>query len=248
MAIKIDYRITAVRSREEHALDLARMMGEPESSIMWDEERRGCPWNNNRTCREFLDTDCTHLLLIDDDAVVVNNFKTIVEMAVSRFPDAIWTFFDNTHEFKDRPKNTPYLELFNKNMRGICKVLPREVIAPFLSFWDEEIAPRYPKWNHEDTAKKMFALLNDIRVMGTIPSLVYARQIKSAIPTHHNITENTSCWRGRDIDVAQFNTYDYEVDRIRSLFMTHLDMSEPICRKCAAKFKRNKLLEKVQKG
>lgn len=249
MGIRIAYRILAVRSREEYALELARMIGEPESSIMWDEERQGSVWNKNRTCRDFLEnSDATHLLMLDDDAVTVNNFKEIVEMAVSRFPDAIWSFFDNSHEYKHRPKHTPYLELFNKNVRGICLVMPRQLVQPFLDFWDEEIAPKYPKWNHDDTGKKMFALLNDIRVMSTIPSLIYARQIRSAMPTHHNITENTSCWRGRDIDVAQFNTYDYEVDRIRSLFMTHLDMNEPICRKCAAKFKRNKLLEKVQKG
>ena len=244
--IKIMYRILAVRSRERYALELADSIGESQDSIMWDEEMRGCPWNNNRTCRDFLKTnDYTHLLLIDDDAVVVNNFKQIVETAVTLFPDCIWTFFDNTHKFKDRPKHTPYIELFNKNMRGICKVLPREVIAPFLEFWDKEIAPLYPKWNHEDTAKKMFALLNDIRVMGTIPCLVNARQIKSAIPTHHNITQNTDCWQGENVDIGQFMTNQYEVDKIRSLFMTHLKKDEPICRKCAEKFAKNKLIERM---
>lgn len=244
--IKIMYRILAVRSREQYALELADSIGEPRSSIMFDDELRGCPWNNNRVCRSFLKTDdYTHLLLIDDDAIVVNNFKQIVEMAVTIFPDCIWTFFDNTHKYSDKPQNTPYIELFNKNMRGICKVLPRYVIAPFLSFWDTEIAPFYPDWNHEDTAKKMFALLNDIKVMSTIPCLVNARQIKSAIPTHHNVTPNTDCWQGKDIDVAQFATNQYEVDRIRSLFMTHLKKDEQICRKCAEKFMKNKMLERM---
>lgn len=248
--IKIMYRILAVRSREEYARELAISIGEPESSIMWDEERRGCPWNNNRTCEEFLlsDSSYTHLLLIDDDAIVVDDFKDIVEAAVSRFPDAIWTFFDNSHSFKDRPKHTPYIELFNKNMRGICKVLPRQFIAPFLSFWKSRIEPKYPNWNHEDTAKKMFALLNDIRVMATIPCLVNARQIKPAIPTHHNITPNTDCWQGEKIDKKQFLTMDYEVDRIRTLFMTHLKKDEPICIECAEKFARNKMLEKAMRG
>lgn len=248
--VKIMYRVLAVRSREKYAKELIRSIGEPESSIMWDEDLRGCPWNNNRTCRQFLESDgsFTHLLLIDDDAVVVNGFKEIVETSVSRFPDAIWTFFDNTHSFKDRPKHTPYIELFNKNMRGICKVMPRQYIAPFLDFWDTRIAPFYPKWNHEDTAKKMFALLNNIRVMATIPCLVNARQIKSAIPTHHNITRNTDCWQGKDISKEQFLTSDYEVDRIRTLFMTHLKKDEPICVECAEKFARNKILEKIQSG
>lgn len=246
--VKIMYRILAVRSREKHAIELAQSIGEPESSIMWDEDLRGCPWNNNRTCEDFLKaTEYTHLLTIDDDAIVVEGFKEIVEMAVLRFPDAIWTFFDNTHTFKDKPPNTPYLELFNKNVRGICKVLPRAVVAPFLNFWRTEIVPFYPEWNHEDTAKKMFALLNDIPVMATIPSLVCARQIKPAIKTHHNVTPNTDCWRGRIIDKEQFKTLDFAVDRTRSLFMMHLDKNEPVCRRCAQKFAHNKLVEKMQR-
>lgn len=244
--IKIMYRILAVRSREQYAFALADSIGEPRSSIMLDDELRGCPWNNNRVCRDFLQAkDYTHLLLIDDDAIVVNHFKQIVEAAITLFPDCIWTFFDNSHKYSDRPVDTPYIELFNKNLRGICKALPRAVVSPFLDFWDARIAPLYPNWNHEDTAKKMFALLNDIKVMSTIPCLVNARQIKPAIPTHHNITQNTDCWQGRDIDVRQFLTSKYEVDKIRSLFMTHLDKNEPICRECAAKFKRNKEMERM---
>lgn len=243
--IKIMYRILAVRSRERYAIELAKRIGEPITSIMWDEELRGCPWNNNRTCIDFLRADgYTHLLMIDDDAIVVDDFKSIVEMAVSRFPKAIWTFFDNTHSFSDRPPDTPYLELFNKNVRGICKVLPREVVAPFIDFWNTRIEPYYPNWNHEDTAKKMFALLNDIPVMATIPSLVYARQIKSAIKTHHNITKNTDCWQGEKIEKEQFATNKYSMDKIRSLFMMHLGKDEPICKECAIKFAQNKRLEK----
>ena len=76
MEVKICYRILAVRSREKFAIELANSIAEPLSSIMWDEDKKGCPWNNNRACKEFLKTkEYTHLCLIDDDAVVVNGFK-----------------------------------------------------------------------------------------------------------------------------------------------------------------------------
>ena len=246
--VKIAYRITAVRSREEHALEICRSIGEPISSIMWDEELKGSQWNKNRTCESVLDQGYTHLCLIDDDVVTVNNFKEIVQVCVEHFPDAFWTMFsDETHSLKSRPKNTPYLELFNKNCKGICLIMPVEHIRPYLSFYKEEFAHKYPKWNHDDTAKKMYCLLNNIPVMMPIPNLVYARQIRSAMPTHHNITPNTDCWQGRDIDIKQFYTYDYEVDKVRSLFWTHLDKNEDIVQRCVEKFNRNKLLEKIQR-
>lgn len=246
--VNIAYRITAVRSREEYAVALCDQIGEPHSSIMWDEERRGSQWNKNRTCESVLGQGYTHLCLLDDDAVVVSHFKDIVQMGVERFPDAFWTFFsDETHSFKDRPKHTPWLELFNKNCKGIGLVMPVEHIAPYLKFYADEFATKYPKWNHDDTAKKMYCLLNDIRVMMPIPNLIYARQIRSAMPTHHNITPNTDCWRGMDIDLAQFRSNEYEVDKVRSLFWVHLDKNEDIVKRCVAKFQRNKLLEKAQR-
>lgn len=245
--MNIAYRITAVREREQYAEALRKQLDEPESSIFWDEKKIGCMWNKNRVWESLQDSEYSHILVIDDDAEVVNNFKQIVQIAVSHFPDAIWTFYTNTHRLKDKPSDTPYLELFNKNARGICTLMPRYLAKPYLNFYRVRLEPYYPNWNHEDTAKKMFALLNNIKVMTTIPCLVRAIPIKSAIPTHHNITQNTDCWQGKDIDVKQFLTGKYEVDKIRSLFMTHLDKNEPICRECAAKFKRNKELEKVMK-
>lgn len=242
---KIAYRITAVREREQYAQALREQLDESANIIVWDEQKIGCMWNKNRTWESLQDSEYSHVLVIDDDAEVVNNFKQIVQAAVTYFPDVIWTFYTNTHTMKDRPSDTPYLELFNKNARGICTLMPRYLIKPYLEFYQKNIKPYYPKWNHEDTAKKMFALLNDIRVMATIPCLVRAIPIKSAIPTHHNITQNTDCWQGKDIDVNQFFTSKYEVDKIRSMFMTHLNKDEPICRECAEKFKRNKQYERM---
>lgn len=243
--MNIAYRITAVREREQYAEALRRQIGEPESSILWDEKHLGSVWNKNKALRDLQDSEYSHILLLDDDAEAVNNFRQIVNIAVRTFPDAIWTFYTNTHHLRDRPSDTPYLELFNKNIRGICLVMPRYMIRGFLDFYDTRIAPFYPKYNHDDTAKKMYALLNNIKVMTTIPCLVRAIPIKSTMPTHHNITQNTDCWQGKDIDVKQFLTGKYEVDKIRSLFMTHLDKNEPICRECAEKFKRNKELERI---
>jgi len=246
--VKIAYRITAVRSREKYAIALCDSIDEPRSSIMWDEALRGSQWNKNRTIEEVLDQGYTHVCLLDDDAIVVNNFKGIVQQCVEHFPDAFWTFFsDETHSLKDKPASTPYLELFNKNCKGIGLVMPVQHIRPYLEFYEKEFAHKYPKWNHDDTAKKMYCLLNNIRVMMPIPNLIFARQIRSAMPTHHNITPNSDCWQGKDLDLRQFDTYEFEVDKVRSMFWVHLDKNEEIVQRCVQKFRRNKMLEKAQR-
>ena len=248
--MKIAYRIIAVREREGLVKDLLNKINEPETSVFWDEDHNGCMWNVLRVWGSYKDLpeDVTHLCLLADDAEVVNDFKQAVQKCVENFPDAIWTFA-NYPQIKgsDRGKFTPYVKIWNCQVRGICYLMPVKLIAGWLEFYEKYLAG-IKGWQHDQVTTSLYALLNDIDVMMPIPNLVVGKDVLSVIKGHRRLNRNRdmSCWFGRDIDLRQFNTSEFVVSKSRSMFEFHLWNDEEVLiwakEKIAKKKKMDKLL------
>jgi hypothetical protein len=245
MIYEIAYRILAVRERETYVRDLLERLPEPETSVFWDEDHNGCMWNAIRLWSSWvnLPESTTHLCLLADDADVCDNFKELAQMCVDRWPDAIWTFYSNQIPAKQKPGDTPYLRVRNYNARGLAYLMPKSKIKGYIDFYKSNLA-QYKRWTHDDTTCKMYALLNRIPVMTTIPNLTRSREgAPSVIPDHRStVTKNNDCWAGYKIDKAQFKTYRYGVSQTKQLFPLHLKEDEPICQKVKAEWKKQLLL------
>lgn len=239
---KIIYRIPAVRSREKYAIDLCRNLGEPLSSIYWDDERRGSVWNKFRIWRLCeQDPSITHICMLDDDADIVHNFKDFVEVSVQNFPDAILSFCHcnaNPVRMKEKAAHTPYMLLQNFDFRGISLCVPTKYLRGYLQF----VADRLPDYKRDDTSLKMYACLQDIPCILTVPNLVRAMQIPSAIHPRF-MSKNSDTWVGYDVDINQFRTTDYCVRKSRQLFDFHMKKGTPIVDEITAVYKRRLLLK-----
>lgn len=245
--IKIAFRVLAVRERESLVSDLLPKIEEPESSVMWDEEHKGCMWNAYRTWKEILALEkygYTHGCILADDAEVVMNFKRCVQMCVEHFPEAVWTFANNDVTFAERAPDTPYINIWSCNTRGICYLMPMDHIRGYLQFYETYLMS-YPRWTHDDTTCKMYCMLNDVQVMMPIPNLVIGKDVDPVIAGHRKCKRDLTCWRGRNIDLAQFNTLKYKVSKCRALFPLHLQDKEPVCQMVIRKFKQKKAEEQI---
>lgn len=225
--MKIAYKITAVREREKYVDRLVSRMSNPE--VLWDEEKRGCIWNTMRAWGGYKDLpqDVTHLCVMSDDADIVNGYEELVQLCVDNFPDAIWTFYSNELALKHKPKTTPYIRLDSYNIRGIAFLLPVGWIPGYIEFYDQHLRKYdYPR---DDATCRIYACMNRLPTMTTIPNLVRSEEIPSAM-RYHGVTHNSDCWQGYDIDFRQFKQHEAEHRMVtaKSAIETHLPKDNPV--------------------
>lgn len=248
--MKVAFKILAVRERQDLVFDILKRLGETDDScVCWDEEHNGCMWNALQLWGSYktLPEDVTHLCLIADDALIVNGFKDYVSMCVERFPDAIWTFATYDTEGTERGKYTPYIELWNCNLRGLCYLMPVSRIQGYLDFYQKYLS-HLKRWERDDVTCKMYAMVNGIKVMMPIPNLAVSKKVPSVIPGHWKQKRITSCWYGENIDKTQFLANDCVLSKKRSLFDMHLHSDEKAYIITEAAYKRKLLLDRVMKG
>ena len=250
--IKIAYRIIAVREREGLVKDLLQKLNEPDSSVFWDEEHKGCMWNAKRLWGSYKDLPegTTHLCLLADDVDVVNHFKEAVQKCVEHFPDAIWSWANRPQvKGSDRGRFTPYVKIWNCWSRGICYLMPIKYIDGWFEFLERYFGDN-PRWNRDDTTTSLYALLNDIDVMMPIPNLAVGKDVKSTIKGHSRLNRNRdmSCWFGRDIDLRQFNTCEYVLSKSRSGFEFHLPDDSEVLILAKNKIAKKKKIDKLLNG
>ena len=225
---KIAYRILAVPERAEHVQDILSRLGMNDDIAFWDHEHNGCMWNALRLWGSYktLPRDVTHLCLIADDALIVRQFVLATAKCAERFPNAIWTFATYDAHANQRSKDSPYVELWNCNLRGLCYMMPVALVQGYLDFYNKYLAQK-KKWERDDVTCKMYAITHGIPVMMPIPNLAIAKKIPSVIKGHWKTNRIEDCWEGEDIDLRQFDTFRYSVSRGRSLFDTHLKPDDP---------------------
>lgn len=244
--VKIGHRIIAVPERMNYVNDLLTSLGQDDIKVFIDESHKGCMWNAIRAWEDYRESDATHWCVMADDTDVVNNYITLERMCIERFPDAIWTFYSNELKESHKPKHTPYIRLSSLNVRGIAFAMPVRLIEGYVQLC-KEMLQKY-NYQRDDATCRIYALMNNIPVMTTIPNLVRSHEIKSAM-SGHGITRNSTAWQGKDIDNRQFMTSDYEVRHItkKSAIETHLHEDNPVHIMTKEKWNRLNLLRRVQK-
>lgn len=225
---KIAYRILAVPERSESVRDILSRLGMDDDIVFWDHDHNGCMWNALRLWRSYKDlpSDFTHLCLIADDALIVRQFVEASTKCAQHFPNAIWSFATYDAHASQRSAHSPYVELWNCNLRGLCYMMPVWLIQGYLDFYDRYLSQK-KKWERDDVTCKMYAMTHGISVMMPIPNLAIAKKIPSVIKGHWKTKRIEDCWAGENIDLSQFDTFSYSVTRGRALFDTHLKPDEP---------------------
>jgi hypothetical protein len=232
---KLAVRIMAVRSRKPMVDRLLAQLGMDESIVFYDDEGLGCIGNALRIWGTPLKDDESHLLVLQDDVEVVNNFVEIATKCINQFPKAIFGFFNYTLRYEDKQRESPYVLMKNHNVKGESMLIPKEYIQGYIDFYNSELrAKNYP---HDDATCRMYALLNDIPVFSTIPCLVNNLCPVNSVMGHNDANHYSRVWEGYDVDVRQFETKEYSISR-KFPIITHLAKDDPLNMRVKERLKR----------
>ena len=113
------------------------------------------------------------------------------------------------------------------NLKGQGIVMPVKYKDAFIRFYHENLEG-YP---HDDAAIRMFAYMNDIPVIGTIPALgqhlgAHDSVISATHNAHNELSRISKVWAGHKID-ENWETKDYAISRAFPL-NTHLKKDHPL--------------------
>jgi len=137
------------------------------------------PWDGYRVCLSDL-PDCSHLLVIQDDAVPCRNFGSAVEQIAARHPSTPVCLFlarlprrtsrDATLALKAGQR---YVPLFIRDFCPVVAMLwPKEKAEEFM-FWARDARlPGQPNPRSDDAVVGRWMLMTKQTILVTVPSLV----------------------------------------------------------------------------
>lgn len=228
--VKIAYRITAVPERKEHAERQRAFLGDAE--IFMDEKHNGNIWNKFRVYESLIDSGYSHVCMSDDDVVYAKRFKEISGICAKLFPNSIFSFYHS----RIKSGRTAYIDLVNCNVIGVCTIIPVRYLEGFLSFYEQEL--KGFKW--DDTALKMYALMEGIQVFTTIPKIVDVDPMPATVRRKTDIQPNNP---GFDFNArvdsfleARVSFADY------GMFNTHLPDGHPLNRRLSCALSKKKVM------
>lgn len=182
--MKIDIKIMAVASRTQYAESLRAEL--PSANIIYDDRGLnggGDAWYNAKRIWNADMSDFTHRLVLQDDALLCNDFLTYVEKCVAFKPNAVWSFHVGWKAEKTfRDADTPYIKINGCKTSGQAVLMPIALCSQMITETDFYFGQDY---KHDDSRIGWFCAYNQIDLFGTNPQLVDHRQIKSTLKYHN---------------------------------------------------------------
>lgn len=185
--MNISIRITTVPERLEHARKLAYLL---DAKIFLDENLQGCWWNTRRTWA--YQDNSAHILVLQDDALLVNNFKSHLYASVIAQPTKIISYFSRGLFGKYRKiafKNkTPWL--IADSVSSCVAILMPTIIAKDWLSWDLKNLRQWDT-SGDDPRLRIYQKENSIPAYLTVPELV-----------NHDVSINSVFWKGKGFSTA----------------------------------------------
>lgn len=150
MAAQIKFVIVAHHTRLEAMVNLMRMLN---ADALIDYEDGGANANHRRAIQWASMQDC-RVVIMEDDALLVDGFADKVEAWINRFPDDLLSFYLGTgrppqyqHEVATKliesdKRQTDYITM-SRLIHGVCYSLPKHKIPQVLDRWDKTLAADY---------------------------------------------------------------------------------------------------------
>lgn len=181
---RIAYRIQHLAGRDEalnRLLSLLRPAPSDLEIITDSGNPPRSPWRCYRRCLEELPDPFTHVVVLQDDATVCQNFVEAASRVSELRPDDIVLFFvGGFHNRTSKNFNIalqrgePFCDVYFRDIHHVVGVLwPREMSKAFLEWVDAKRIPglRLP-YQSDDAVLGAFARLTKKQIIATVPCLV----------------------------------------------------------------------------
>ena len=174
MAAQIKFAIVAHHSRLDAVMNLKRMLN---AHFLLDDKDGGANANHRRAI-EWASQQDYRVVILEDDALLVDGFADKVAVWLDRFPDDLLSFYLGTGRppqyqlevatklIDSDQRQTDYISM-NRLIHGVCYSIPQHRISDVLNRWDSGkpadyavgdayggnvIYPCYSLVDHADTA------------------------------------------------------------------------------------------------
>ncbi len=150
MEAQVKFAIVAHHSRLDAVMNLKRMLN---AHFLLDDRDGGANANHRRAIEWASMQDC-RVVILEDDAVLVNGFIDKVSAWLSRFPDDLLSFYLGTGRppqyqreiagmLVDADRTRADYLVMSRLIHGVCYSLPQRKIPQILERWDRTLAADY---------------------------------------------------------------------------------------------------------
>lgn len=169
--ISLHISIVSVLERFHMAKALKEKINLPNTDIVCDVTRSGS-WHGTKLAWKTLKPTDTHLLVMEEDAGICNNFYQTVLKIIEARPDHIISLFD-TRGFKHinmwAEKNDSHWATLSAGASGVAVLMPAQKVLEFLKFEASMISAEIP---YEDTRLWAFMKWYGYKTWVTVPNIV----------------------------------------------------------------------------
>lgn len=211
MKTKLDIKLMGVKKRRALMLETLSRTGLDPSCIVFDDRGESgggnCWYTAKKAWLAPLPEGTTHRLVLQDDALVCNDFVETVNKIVETFPDVAWALNGGVWLKESmRKTESPYINLRGAKCSGEAIIFPVEHIKPMIEWSDSIFGEEYI---HDMTRYGYYCAYHKIRMFGTIPSLVDHLQVDSFIPHHNRRDRVCKTWIGENLGEQDWGNKDY---------------------------------------
>ncbi len=186
--IKLSIGIMAVPQRKDNVDKILQKLN-ASAEVFYDYDKIGTYRASKRVFTTLAqDKSTTHILVLQDDVALCENFIEIVYKVIESNPDAIINLYNPRFSSCDI-SDSPYFrfDLFTM-FSGQAIIMPRELAINCFVWCDLHPNKRKSCLNADDSSIKIFALANGIPRVGTKVSLVQHLMLtnsKGIVPISH---------------------------------------------------------------
>lgn len=186
--IKLSIGIMAVPQRKNNVDKILQKLNVP-AEVFYDYNKLGTYQASKRVFTTLAqDESTTHILVLQDDVAVCENFIEIVYKVIGANPDVIINLYNprfSSYDIADSPYFT--FDLFTM-FSGQAIIMPKQIAVRCFLWCDIHPDKRKSCLNADDSSIKIFASANNIPRVGTKVSLVQHLMLtnsKGIVPISH---------------------------------------------------------------
>ncbi len=150
METQIKFVVVGHHSRRHQAEHLAWSLN---AHVLIDESQHGANWNHRRAIEWASQQDC-RVVILEDDAVLVNGFTEKVTAWLNRFPDELLSFYLGTGRppqyqleiatrLIDADRRQADYIIMSRLIHGVCYSVPMQRLQQVMSRWNHRSPADY---------------------------------------------------------------------------------------------------------
>ena len=206
---KIAYRIMACYDRKEMVEAEVEKLKGCDVKVFYDdrpqEERKGTYYTQLKCIEDALNGDYTHLVLLQDDILLVNDFDKCIKELIEFKPYDLWTLF--CPRIREANTEEPYGQIFPANTWGQGNVIEIGMLKEIMKFREEKI----PNYIYDDGLYLMYCIENNLPVYTTRVGLLQHLCPTDSTLGYNNKNKVSKVFLGEDIyDKVNWKSRDYK--------------------------------------